>query len=81
MGYSPQGCKESDTTEATQHTHRLLQGSQVSINEQSQLPRRKRGRRTSGDMCPNRKPFNFNYAKSLWSRRLVGEPANLFGQL
>ena len=24
MGYSPQGCKESDTTEATQHKHMSL---------------------------------------------------------
>ena len=27
VGYSPQGCKESDTTEATQHAHILRKGS------------------------------------------------------
>ena len=58
-------------------TQRMLQGSQVSVNEQSQLPRRKRGsKKDIRRYVPKQ-----NYAKSLWSRRLISEPANLFGQL
>ena len=51
------------------------------MSKASSLEGKEEVRKTSGDICPNRKSFSFNYAKSLWSRRLVCESANLFGQL
>ena len=42
VGYSPWGCKESDTTEATQHSpaqHRVLAGSSFPIQEEGRTER------------------------------------------
>ena len=37
-GYSPQGCKESDTTEATQHAHNLIPTLKKILAAKSLLP-------------------------------------------
>ena len=43
------------------------------MSETSYLEGKEEESRTSGDACPHIKAFSFKYAKSLWSRRLVGE--------
>ena len=53
---SPQGCKESDMTEVTEHTHLALNTEEVSINEGTQLVPKKSWKSSGNWIIPLKAP-------------------------